>query len=97
MGDDFRAWCAVCFQHVLNELNAAAWTVEFVTQQHIGRTGRRADAAMDASAQLLFNRLEMRIGQLCSGEICSHRSHVFVHTSGVQDSSRIERIFEAQG
>lgn len=52
------------FQHVLDEIDTATRTVEFVAQQQIGRTGRGAEAAMNAAAQNLFRSRHMRIGQL---------------------------------
>ena len=38
-------------QHVLDQIDAAARRIDLVAEQHIGRAGRGAEAAMDASAQ----------------------------------------------
>ena len=43
-------------QHVLDQVDAAARTVEFVAEQQEGRTGRGAHAAMHAGAQHLIGR-----------------------------------------
>ena len=42
------------FQHLLDEINAAARSVEFVTQQLVGRARRGAETAMHAAAQNLL-------------------------------------------
>src|SRR5690606_32011987 len=38
-------------------------------KRHIGGTGRRAEAAMDAAAEDLFRLRHLRIGELFGGEI----------------------------
>ena len=55
---------AVVLQHLLDEINAAPGTVELVAEQHIGRAGRGAEAAMHAGAQDLFGRAYFRVGEL---------------------------------
>ena len=55
---------AVVLQHVLDEVDAAARAVEFVAEQHIGRAGRGAEAAMHAGAQDLVGFRDVRIGEL---------------------------------
>ena len=47
---------AIVLQHVLDEVDAPARAVEFVAEQHIGRAGRGAEAAMHAGAQDLLGR-----------------------------------------
>ncbi len=42
------------FEHLLDQINTAARSVQFVTQQLIGRAGRGAEAAMDAPTQDLL-------------------------------------------
>ena len=41
----------VVLQHVLDQIDAPARLIEFVAEQHIGRTGRGAKPAMHAGAQ----------------------------------------------
>ena len=62
----------VRFQHVLDELDATARAVQFVAEQDVGRTGRGADAAMDAGAQLFLGGGERGIGELGLAEVRSH-------------------------
>src|SRR5436305_1232612 len=38
-------------QHVLDEIDAPAWTIELVAKQEISRAGRGAEAAMNAGAE----------------------------------------------
>ena len=59
-------------QHVLDQIDAAARTVELVAERHIGRTGGRAEAAMHAFAQDRLGCGNMRIGELLGGEIGLH-------------------------
>ena len=59
---------AALLQHVLHQHDAAARAVALIAQQHIGRTGRGADAAMDASAHRRGGGAELRIGKLFGGE-----------------------------
>jgi len=44
-------------EHLLDQVNPSARTVKFVTEQLIGRAGRRAKTAMHASAQNGFSFL----------------------------------------
>jgi hypothetical protein len=63
----------VVLQHVLDEVDPTARTVELVAQQHIGRTGRGAEAAMDASPEDRLGGRDVRIGELRQGEVGLHR------------------------
>ena len=63
---------AVVFQHVLDQVDAAARAVELVTKQLEGRARRRAETAMDALAQDLFRFRDTRVGELGEGEIGLH-------------------------
>jgi hypothetical protein len=42
------------FQHLLDQVDAAARAIELVAQQLVGRAGRGAEAAMHAAAQYLL-------------------------------------------
>ncbi|MFK4510541.1 hypothetical protein ABIF81_005719 [Bradyrhizobium daqingense] len=55
----------VLLQHLLDQIDAAAWTIELVAEQDIGRTSRRAEAAMDAGAQDLVGFGDVGVGELC--------------------------------
>ena len=52
------------FQHVLDEIDAAARAVEFIAQQHIGRAGGGAEAAMHALPQDGVGFRDAGLGQL---------------------------------
>ena len=64
---------AIALQHRLDEVDAPARAVALVAQQHEGRAGRRAEAAMHALAQDLLAARCLRIGQLGQGEVGLHR------------------------
>src|SRR6202000_27640 len=63
---------AVLFQHLLDQVDAAARTVEFVAEQHIGRAGRGTKAAMHAGAQDLVGFRDIGIGELRQAEFGFH-------------------------
>ena len=73
MRDHRRRRGAVFLQHVLDLVNPAAGAVQLVAAQHIGRAGREAETAMDASAQDFIGDLDVGIGELFRGEIRLHR------------------------
>ena len=62
----------IVLQHLLDEVDAPAWRIEFVAVEHIGRTSRGAEAAMHAGAQDFLRFRGVRIGQLSEGERCPH-------------------------
>ncbi len=70
---DLRGRRPVVLQHVLDQVDAAARRIEFVAVQHVGRTGRGAEAAMHAGAQDLFRFRHIRIGKLGESEGGLHR------------------------
>ena len=63
----------VVLQHVLDQVDAPARGIELVAEQHIGRAGRGAEAAMHAGAQDLVGLRDVRIGELGEGEGGLHR------------------------
>ena len=95
MRDDLGVGRPAVLQHVLDQVDAAARAIELVAEHHIGRTGRRAEAAMHAFAQDLLRLRDMRIGELRGGEIGLHRSARI--RAGVQDAARIERCLHRAG
>src|SRR6185312_8016820 len=68
----------ILLQHFLDEINAAARGVEFVAEQDIGRTSRGAESAMHAGAQNLVRFRDIRIGELCEGEVGLHCTYTLV-------------------
>ena len=71
---DFRlARRAVALQHRLDEVDPPTWAVALVAQQHEGRAGGGAEAAMHALAQDILAARRLRIGELGQGEVGLHR------------------------
>src|SRR5262245_51592180 len=68
MSDDLVVRRPSVLQHILDQVDAAARAVELVAERDIGRTGRRAETAMHASAQDLLGFRHVRIGELAKGE-----------------------------
>ncbi len=64
----------VLLQHVLDQIDAPARRIELVAEQHIGRAGGGAEAAMHAGAQDFFRFRDLRIGELREGEGGLHRA-----------------------
>ena len=62
----------VLLEHVLDQIDAPARAIELVAEQHIGRAGGGAEAAMHAGAQDLFRFRDLRIDQLREGEVGLH-------------------------
>ena len=76
MLDHLRGRRPVLFQHLLDQIDPPARAIEFVAEQHIGRTGRGAEAAMHAGAQDLVGFRDIGIGELGEARIrFSCRSH----------------------
>ena len=84
-------------QHVLDQVDAAARAVELVAEEDIGRTGRGAEAAMDAGAEDLLRHRGVGIGELGEGEVRLHRLHARVHPAGIEDALGIEGRLEPPG
>ena len=72
MLDHLRRRRLVLFQHLLDQIDAAARAIEFVAEQHIGRTGRGAEPAMHAGAQDLVGFRDIGIGELGEREFGFH-------------------------
>ncbi len=83
------------FEHVLDQDDAAARSIAFVAEQHVGGTGRGADAAMDAGAQVCFRFREMRIGQLRWREIRAHQTPAHIRP-GLSSPSGSKAAFTAR-
>ena len=96
MLDHFRRGRTVVLQHVLDEINSAARTIEFVAEQRIGRAGRGAEAAMHAGAQDLFALPRVGIGELREGEMRLHSHTPHLHAAGVQNAGGVEALLDAQ-
>ena len=56
--DDVLRRRAIVLQHILDEIDPPSGAVEFVAKQRIGRTGRGAEAAMDAGPKNLLGLTE---------------------------------------
>ncbi len=71
-GDVRRRRRARRLQQILDEIDTPARTVALVAADDIGRAGRRAETAVHARSQYLFERPQMRIGELAFGEMGLH-------------------------
>ena len=67
--DHVRGGGATGFEHVLHQVDAAARTIQFVAEQHEGRAGGRAHAAMYAGAEHAVGGGGLRVTQLLGGEV----------------------------
>eukprot|EP01133_Synstelium_polycarpum_P028486 gene28487-biopygen24091 len=72
MPDNLLIGRTAIFQHVLDEIDAAARAVEFVAQRDIGRACGGAEPAMNAFAQDLFGFGNTGVKQLLRGEVGLH-------------------------
>ena len=72
--DDLGGRRRIVLQHLLDQVDAAARRIELVAQQHIGRAGRLAEAAMHAGAQNIVRHRDVGIGELGEGEIGLHHT-----------------------
>ena len=100
VGHELGRGFPVVLQQVLDQVNPPARAVQFVAQQHISGAGRGAEAAMDAAPQDLFGGGDVRVGQLCQGEVGLHGllfSDPLVHASGVEDPHGIEAVLHPCG
>ncbi len=82
MLDHFLVGGAVVLQHVLDEIDAPARTVEFVANQNVSRTGRVAETAMDARAKNLVRRGDAGVGELGERKAGLHLKNPFACAPG---------------
>ncbi len=86
------------FQHVLDQVDAPARAIELVAEQHEGRTGRGAEAAMHAGPQHLVGCGDVRVAQLFGGEVGLHFSlYAGVHAAWIEDALGVERRLHRPG
>ena len=87
----------IVFEHVLDQVDASARAVEFVTQQNERRAGCDTEATMDAVPQYFFGLGDIGVCQLGEGKIRLPRSDAFVHAAGVEDTLRVEGFLDFPG
>jgi hypothetical protein len=68
VADDFLRGRAAGFQHVLDEVDAAAGGIELVAEEDEGGARGGAEAAMDAGAELLVGFRGVGVAELGFGE-----------------------------
>src|SRR6202521_494113 len=66
--DDFAARRLAGLEHVLDQVDAPARRIVLLAEQHIGRAGCGAEAAMHAGAQDFVGFRDIGIGKLGEGE-----------------------------
>ena len=72
MADYFFGRCFVMFQHVFQQVDTAARTVQFIAKQFEGRAGGVAETAMHAFTQDAVGFVQSGVCQLCGGEFGAH-------------------------
>ena len=95
MFHDLRVGRLAVLQHVLDEIDAAAWRIEFITQQQISRTRGRAKPAMHACAQDFLGFRDIGIGELVGRKVGLHDLRACEHTAGVENMVGIESVFHS--
>src|SRR5438445_11284288 len=84
-------------EHLLNQVDAPARTVELVAEQDIGRASRCAKAAMGAGPQNLFRFGSVGIGELLGREVGLHGSAPFDRAARIEDTARVETLLDPDG
>ena len=94
---DLRARRPVVLEHLLDQVDPAARAVELVSEQHVRRTGRSAEAAVHALAQDRLARGDARILQLRGGETRLHGPSALrsAEPARAQAAGGIERVLHA--
>ena len=62
------------FRHLPDQVNAAPWTVQLITQQRIGGTGRQTEAAMHTGLDELRRFLRELVLRMICGNLDEHGS-----------------------
>ena len=80
----------LAFQHLLNQVNAAARTIQLVAKQLIGRAGGKAESAMNTSAYYRFGFLPF--GRILdeSSEFSLHYLELRIHSARIKYPHRIK-------
>src|SRR4051794_41009758 len=72
MLDDVLRRLFLVLQHILDEVDSPARAVELVAQEDVGRTGRRAEAAVDAGPQDVVRDRRVGVLELLGREVRLH-------------------------
>ena len=78
-------------EHLLDEVDAAARGIALIAEQHIGRAGGGAEAAMDAALSMASARA--MVGSCsCSWEklVCMMAPRARIHAAGIENAGWIE-------
>ncbi len=93
-----RARRRVAFEHLLDQVDAAARAVELVAEQLVGRAGRGAEAAVHALAQDGFGFAAFGGAGELGGEMGLHSrrlsSQTRIEAAGIEDALGIERALQ---
>ena len=88
----------VVLQHVLDQVDAPARRIELVAEQHVGRAGRGAEAAMHAGAQDAVGFRDLAGRRAGRGVKCvCIRSHPGPHPPGIEHALGIEALLDPLG
>ena len=88
---------AIILQHILNEIDTPARTIQLIAKRNIGRASRCAEAAMHAFTQNFFSLIDTRIKQLLGRELGLHGSHsclISINTPRIENILRIKLLLQ---
>ena len=78
------------FQHLFNQVNAAARAIQLVAKQLIGRAGGKAESAMNTGAYYRFSFLPLGGILDESGEFSLHYLELRIHPPRIKYPHRIK-------
>lgn len=95
----------ILFQEVFDQVDAPSRSVQFITQQLIGRAGRRTETAVHALAQDRIRLLDQRKINQARMDFCFHLltfvlafsltlSHTFVESTRIEDAFWIKHLLQ---
>ena len=96
MLDRLRRRRNIALQHILDLIDTAARTVEFVPEQCVGGACRGAKPTMNARSQNRIRGGDVRIGELLESKVRLHSLDPRVHPAGVKNAQRIEAFLDAR-
>src|SRR5688572_16564800 len=88
MLDHFGGRLTLVLKHLLHQVDAAAWGIELVAKQHVGRAGGGAESAVHALADHGLRRCHGRIGENLGCEACLHQKRPVSNTPAGSNARR---------
>ena len=102
MLDHLLACGLLILEHILDEVNSPARTVEFISQQQIGRACGGTKTTMNASTENFLRFTHVRLGKRDQREVRLHGipvsiSDAGIHSSEIENTVGIERELDPSG